>query len=118
MSSDKGQEELTLLRWQLVVGEIEIMAISIGIWHIQDIICHISVLYVCYMCRSEVDRKNYGVVLGIALLKWVSAPYFSVHGCSVHYTTASREVSLVCVTSVSDSDMQWCSETWFSYEMM
>ena len=63
------------------------------------------------MCGSEVGRKNYRAVLGIAILKWVSALYYSVHYTSLVYTTASKDVSTVSsVTSVPDSQhgvMQW-----------
>ena len=70
------------------------------------------------MCGSEVGRKNYSAVLGIALLKWVSALYYSVHYTSLVYTTASKDVSTGSVTSMPDSQhavmqwkvMQWCND--------
>ena len=70
------------------------------------------------MGGSEVGRKNYCAVLGIAILKWVSTLYYSVHYTSLVYTTASKDMSTVSsVTSVPDPRhavmqlqvMQWCN---------
>ena len=64
-------------------GEIEIMAISIGIGYIQDVTCHMSSLYVSSMWSFEVGRKKYHVAIKIAMGSNGLTLCTVVYGCTL-----------------------------------